>query len=81
MSFNTFIVGEAYTHEIQEVSKITLLDTLVTPIHTPSSGSTLRNTCIWNFLAIMSPIIDQLIGCLDIIMQSRKTLRNILSIT
>jgi hypothetical protein len=41
------MVREAYTQEIQEVLKLTLLDTLVTPVGTPSSGSASDNTCIW----------------------------------
>jgi hypothetical protein len=45
--------------EIQEVFKLTLLDTLVTPVGTPSSGSALDNTCIQTSLGILKPSIDQ----------------------
>jgi hypothetical protein len=40
------MVEKAYTHEIQEVFKLTLLDTLVTHVGTPSSGSASEKTCI-----------------------------------
>jgi hypothetical protein len=53
------VVGEAYMQEIQEVLKLTLLDTLVTPVGTPSSGSASNNTCIQTGLGILKPSIDQ----------------------
>jgi hypothetical protein len=43
---------EAYTQEIQEVFKLTLLDTLVTLVGTPSSGSTSDNTCTHIFSSL-----------------------------
>ena len=42
------MVGGTYSQEIQEVLNLTLLETLVTPVGTPSSGSASDNTCIWN---------------------------------
>jgi hypothetical protein len=45
--------------EIQHVFKITLLDTLATPVGTPLSGSALYITCIRTFLGILNPAIDQ----------------------
>jgi hypothetical protein len=67
-------VGEAYTQEIQEVFKLTLLDTLVTPVGTPSSGSTSDNTCIQIGLGILKPSIDQSINRLTAIVPPRTTL-------
>jgi hypothetical protein len=75
------MVGEAYTQEIQEVFKLTLLDTLVTPVGTPSSGSTLDNTCIWTGLGILKPVVDQPIDHLTAIVPPRTTLEKILSST
>jgi hypothetical protein len=42
------VVGGIYSQEIQEVLNLTLLETLVTLVGTPSSGSASDNTCIWN---------------------------------
>jgi hypothetical protein len=83
---------EAYMQEIQEVFKLTLLDTLVTPVGTPSSGSASDNT-VYGLalpstsgisgapLGILKPAIDQLIGCLTVIVPLRTTLEKILSST
>jgi hypothetical protein len=58
-----------------------MLATLVTPIDTPSSGSTSDNTCIQINLDLLKPSIDKPIGCLTAIVPPRKTLRKILSST
>jgi hypothetical protein len=46
LSFIDTYLGQGSIH-IHHVLKITLLDTLVTPIGTTLSGFTLDNTCIW----------------------------------
>jgi hypothetical protein len=76
-----FMVGEEYMYEIQEVFNLTLLDTLVTLVGTPLSGSALDNTCIWIDLGILKYIVDQSIDRLNSIVPPRKTLKNILSST
>jgi hypothetical protein len=55
-----------------------LLATLVTPVGTPSSGSTLDNTCIQIGLDLLKPSIDKLIDCLTDIVPSRTTIKKIL---
>ena len=55
------------------------LSTLVTPIGTPSSGSALKNTCIWIGLDILKSSIDKPINHLTVIVPLRITLRKILS--
>jgi hypothetical protein len=75
------MVREAYTQEIQEVFKLTLLDTLVTHVGTPSSGSASDNTCIQTGLGILKPSIDQPIDHLTAIVPPRTTLGKILSST
>jgi hypothetical protein len=54
--------GKHTCKELQVVLKHTLLATLVTPVGTPSSGSTSDNTCIWINLDILKPSIDKPIG-------------------
>jgi hypothetical protein len=80
-SLHKSMVGEEYTSEIQEVFNLTLLDTLVTHVGTPSSGSTLDNTCIQTGLGILKPTVDQLIDHLNDIVPSRTKLKKILSST
>jgi hypothetical protein len=58
-----------------------LLATLVTPVGTPSSGSTSDNTCIQINLDLLKPSIDKLIRFLISIVTLRKELRKILSST
>jgi hypothetical protein len=67
--------------EIQEVFNLTLLDTLVILVGTPSSGSALDNTNILIGLGILKPSIDQSIGLLTAIVPLRTTLRKIISST
>jgi hypothetical protein len=74
-------VGEAYMQELQVVLKRTLLDTLVTPVGTPSSGSASDNTYILISLDIMNPSIDKTINSLTTIVPPRTTLEKILSST
>jgi hypothetical protein len=58
-----------------------LLGTLVTPVGTPSSGSTPDNNYIWINLDLMNLYIDKLIGLLTSIVPPRTTLEKILSST
>jgi hypothetical protein len=58
-----------------------LLATLVTPVSTPSSGSTSKNTYIQIDLDLLNLSIDKTIGHLTAIMSPRKTLGKILSST
>jgi hypothetical protein len=78
--------------EIQEDFKITFLDTLLTLVGTPLSGSALDNTCIqtcaskylWYIkspLGILKPTIDQPIDHLNYIVPLITTLEKILSST
>jgi hypothetical protein len=76
-----FAVREAYMQKIQEVFNLTLLDTLVTPIGTPSSGSALDNTYIWTGLVILKPTKDQPISRLTVIVPLITTLGKRLSNT
>jgi hypothetical protein len=73
------VVRETYTQEIQKVFKLTLLDTLVAPVGTPSSGSTSDKTCIQTGLGILKSSIDQSIGHLTAIVPPRIELEKILS--
>jgi hypothetical protein len=75
------VVRESFTQEIKEVFKLTLLDTLVILVGTPSSGITLERNCIQNDIGILKPILDQPIGHLTAIVKLRTTLENILSST
>jgi hypothetical protein len=58
-----------------------LLATLVNPVGTPLSSSTLDNTCIQINLDLLKPSIDKSIGHLTIIVPPRTALRKILSST
>jgi hypothetical protein len=58
-----------------------MLATLVTPVGTPSSGSTSNNTCIQINLYLLKPSIDKLIDHLNSKVSPRKTLGKILSST
>jgi hypothetical protein len=75
------MVRKAYTQEIQVVLKRMLLETLVTPVGTPSSGSASDNTCIRIELDIMNPSIDKSIDPLTVMLPPRTTLEKILSNT
>jgi hypothetical protein len=61
-SMHKSTVGEAYMQGIQEVFKLTLLDTLVTHVGIPSSGIKSNYTCTQTDLGILKPSIDQPIG-------------------
>ena len=74
-------VREAYMHEIQVVLKHTLLATLVTPVGTPSSGSTSDKTCVRIALDFLKPSLDKPIGRRTIIVSPRIALEKILSST
>jgi hypothetical protein len=80
-SMHKSAVRKEYMQEIQDFCKLTLLDTRVTPVGTPSSGSALDNTCIWTDLGILKPTIYQSINQLTAIVPPRTTLGKILSST
>jgi hypothetical protein len=58
-----------------------VLATLVTPVGTPSSGSTSKITCIWISLDILKPFVDKPIDHLTTIVSPRTTLGKRLSST
>jgi hypothetical protein len=58
-----------------------LLATLVTPVGTPSSGSTSDNTCIHIDLDLLKPSIDKSIDHLNSIVPPSTTLEKIFSST
>jgi hypothetical protein len=80
-STHKFVVGEAYTQELQVVLKHTLLATLVTHVGTPSSRSASDNTCIQINLDSLKPSIDKSINHLTVIVPPRTTIGKILSST
>ena len=80
-SMHKYAIREAYTQEIQEVLKLTLLDTLVTHVGTPSSGSASENTCVRIILDFLKLSLDKPIDHRTDIVSPRTTLRKILSST
>jgi hypothetical protein len=58
-----------------------LLATLVTPVGTPSSGSTSGSTCVWIGLDFLKPSLDKPIDRQTVIVSPRTALRKILSST
>ena len=58
-----------------------LLATLVTPVGTPSSGSTSDNTCVWIGLDFLKPSLDKPISRRTAIVSLRTTLGKIVSST
>jgi hypothetical protein len=72
------MIREAYMKEIQEVFKLTLLDTFIIYFGTPLSGSTLDCTCIQTDLCILKPTMYQSTIFLTAIVPLRTILENIL---
>jgi hypothetical protein len=70
------------THmKYKRYSSAHLLATLVTPVGTPSSASTLENTCIRIDLHLLKPSLDKPITLMTSIVPPKTTLGKILSST
>jgi hypothetical protein len=69
-------VRESLMQELQVVLKRTFLDTLLTLIGTPSSGSASDITCIRIDLDILKPFVDKPIGRLTSAMRALSLAEN-----
>jgi hypothetical protein len=78
-----FMVGDV-THTCRKYKwylRAHMLVTLVTPVGTPSSGSTSENSCIQINLDLLKPSMDKPNGLLTVIVPPRTVLGKILSST